>query len=289
MITDSAAADRSSESACVDACLAHASAATICTFLGFLSQNLLYLHGGSFYFQSGTLTLIVLQFLAPPSVSLNHFFGCGQVWYGVPAHASSALEDAMKDALPDLFEAAPDLMYSLVTMVSPTNLQVNSTHLDRITFFLCFVFCCVEPPVFLFLLFGTYLFGTHTDLHQLHNITLGMAFGELTATLADMVRESQQCAGIVSEVQHCALVCRSMCVLYCSGAPSLTGSNFVCAVVQARGVPVHRLVHQEGSFVVTFPNAYHSGFNTGFNCAEAVNFGPPDWLPYGTDIAEKYR
>ena len=47
----------------------------------------------------------------------------------MPAHASSALEDAMKDALPDLFEAAPDLMYSLVTMVSPTNLQVSSTDL----------------------------------------------------------------------------------------------------------------------------------------------------------------
>jgi hypothetical protein len=28
---------------------------------------------------------------------------------------------------------------------------------------------------------------------------------------------------------------------------------------------------------------------SGFNCAEAVNFGPPDWLPYGTDIANKYR
>lgn len=113
--------------------------------------------------------------------SINYLhMGAPKVWYGVPANASAALEEAMQDALPDLFEAAPDLMYSLVTMVSPMNLQ-------------------------------------------------------------------------------------------------------------ARGVPVHRLVHQEGSFVITFPNAYHSGFNTGFNCAEAVNFGPPDWLPYGTDIAEKYR
>ncbi len=36
-----------------------------------------------------------------------------------------------------------------------------------------------------------------------------------------------------------------------------------CVLRQARGVPVHRLVHREGSFVVTFPNAYHAGFNTG--------------------------
>jgi hypothetical protein len=69
----------------------------------------------------------------------------------------------------------------------------------------------------------------------------------------------------------------------------MTASDCKCVALQARGVPVHRLVHQEGSFVITFPNAYHSGFNTGFNCAEAVNFGPPDWLPHGTDIAEKYR
>ena len=57
----------------------------------------------------------------------------------------------------------------------------------------------------------------------------------------------------------------------------------------ARGVPVHRLVHRERSFVVTFPNAYHAGFNTGFNCAEAVNFGPPNWLPAGGVAVGKYR
>ena len=29
--------------------------------------------------------------------------------------------------------------------------------------------------------------------------------------------------------------------------------------------------------------------HAGFNCAEAVNFGPPDWLPFGSDRAQKYR
>lgn len=48
-------------------------------------------------------------------------------------------------------------------------------------------------------------------------------------------------------------------------------------------------MHHAGSFVVTFPNAYHAGFNTGFNCAEAVNFAPPDWLPHGSDVVRKYR
>lgn len=72
----------------------------------------------------------------------------------MPANASDALDEAMKDAFPHLFEAAPDLLYQLVTMLSPAQLK-------------------------------------------------------------------------------------------------------------QRGVPVHRLVHHEGSFVITFPNAYHAGFNTG--------------------------
>ncbi|KAI9850963.1 MAG: hypothetical protein M1838_004748 [Thelocarpon superellum] len=47
------------------------------------------------------------------------------------------------------------------------------------------------------------------------------------------------------------------------------------------GVNVCALDQRAGQFVVTFPQAYHAGFNHGFNFNEAVNFAPHDWEPFG--------
>lgn len=52
-------------------------------------------------------------------------------------------------------------------------------------------------------------------------------------------------------------------------------------VLRTHGVPVYAVDQHAGEFVVTFPNAYHAGFNQGFNFNEAVNFAPLDWLPDG--------
>lgn len=43
-------------------------------------------------------------------------------------------------------------------------------------------------------------------------------------------------------------------------------------------VQVYRTNQCAGEFVVTFPRAYHSGFNQGYNFAEAVNFCTADWV-----------
>ncbi|WCJ24422.1 Lysine-specific demethylase JMJ18 [Euphorbia peplus] len=60
------------------------------------------------------------------------------------------------------------------------------------------------------------------------------------------------------------------------------------SVLKDEGVPVYRVVQNSGEFVLTFPRAYHSGFNCGFNCAEAVNVAPVDWLSHGQNAVELY-
>ncbi|XP_007030413.2 PREDICTED: putative lysine-specific demethylase JMJ16 [Theobroma cacao] len=61
------------------------------------------------------------------------------------------------------------------------------------------------------------------------------------------------------------------------------------SILKYEGVPVYRCVQNAGEFVLTFPRAYHAGFNCGFNCAEAVNVAPVDWLPHGQIAIELYR
>ncbi|KAF7842268.1 lysine-specific demethylase JMJ18-like isoform X2 [Senna tora] len=112
--------------------------------------------------------------------SLNYLhWGDPKVWYGVPGSHASALEDAMKKHLPDLFEEQPNLLNELVTQLAPS-------------------------------------------------------------------------------------------------------------ILKSEGVPVYRTVQHSGEFVITFPRAYHSGFNCGFNCAEAVNVAPVDWLVHGQNAVELY-
>lgn len=105
--------------------------------------------------------------------------GGPKVWYIVPATYAHAFEDAMRDQLPELFHYQPDLLQSLVTMLSPRKLR-------------------------------------------------------------------------------------------------------------QKGIPVRRVVQERGDYVITFPFAYHGGFNTASNVAEAVNFAPPSWLPFGVGACERY-
>lgn len=54
-------------------------------------------------------------------------------------------------------------------------------------------------------------------------------------------------------------------------------------ILLREGIPIIRAVQYPGEMIVNMPCAYHSGFNTGFNCAEATNFATPKWVPFGFD------
>ncbi|KAG6040071.1 hypothetical protein E4U41_001412 [Claviceps citrina] len=106
------------------------------------------------------------------SANYQHF-GATKTWYGIPGEDAEKFEAAMKEAVPELFETQPDLLFQLVTLLTPEQLQ-------------------------------------------------------------------------------------------------------------KAGVRVYALDQRAGQFVVTFPQAYHAGFNHGFNFNEAVNFAPCDWEAFGS-------
>ncbi|KAL9598684.1 MAG: hypothetical protein Q9219_004353 [cf. Caloplaca sp. 3 TL-2023] len=113
------------------------------------------------------------------SANYQHF-GSTKTWYGIPGADAERFEEAMKQAVPELFETQPDLLFQLVTLLPPDQLK-------------------------------------------------------------------------------------------------------------KAGVNVYALDQRAGQFVVTFPQAYHAGFNHGFNFNEAVNFAPHDWEPFGEAGVERLQ
>ncbi|KAG9236526.1 PLU-1-like protein-domain-containing protein [Amylocarpus encephaloides] len=113
------------------------------------------------------------------SANYQHF-GSTKTWYGIPGEDAENFEKAMHEAVPELFETQPDLLFQLVTLLTPEQLKKAN-------------------------------------------------------------------------------------------------------------VRVYALDQRAGQFVVTFPQAYHAGFNHGFNFNEAVNFAPKDWEPFGDMGVERLQ
>ncbi len=49
-------------------------------------------------------------------------WGETKTWYGIPAHHADGFERAMRKRVPELFEANPDLLFHLTTILSPKHL-----------------------------------------------------------------------------------------------------------------------------------------------------------------------
>ncbi|KAF5810523.1 putative transcription factor & chromatin remodeling JUMONJI family [Helianthus annuus] len=60
------------------------------------------------------------------------------------------------------------------------------------------------------------------------------------------------------------------------------------STLKSEGIPVYRCVQHAKQFVLIFPGAYYSGFDTDFSISEKVNLATLDWLPHGQLTVEKY-
>jgi histone demethylase JARID1 len=49
-------------------------------------------------------------------------WGETKTWYGIPGDDAEKFESAIKQEAPDLFEAQPDLLYQLTTLMNPDRL-----------------------------------------------------------------------------------------------------------------------------------------------------------------------
>eukprot|EP00794_Sanderia_malayensis_P006077 gene6077-6780_t len=66
------------------------------------------------------------------SYSINYLhWGEPKTWYGVPGNQADKFESCMKDAAPELFEAQPDLLHHLVTIINPNILMNNGVPIVR--------------------------------------------------------------------------------------------------------------------------------------------------------------
>ncbi|KFD47621.1 hypothetical protein M514_11484 [Trichuris suis] len=52
-------------------------------------------------------------------------------------------------------------------------------------------------------------------------------------------------------------------------------------ILREHGIPYSTVIHKAGEFMITFPYAYHCGFNVGYNCAESTNFANIRWINFG--------
>lgn len=65
-------------------------------------------------------TACVISLIVTPQYEVH--WGETKTWYGIPGDDAQKFEAAIKKEAPDLFESQPDLLFQLVTLMSPKRL-----------------------------------------------------------------------------------------------------------------------------------------------------------------------
>jgi len=130
---------------------------------------------------------------------------------------------------------------------------------------------------FPYLYFGSYgaLFGWHTedvDLSSMNYLHFGRPKLWYGIPESDAAKFKKYALELVS-TERCKEFTRHKSHMF---HPKL---------LDEKDIAVSKAIQKANEFMITFPNGFHSGWNTGFNCAESVNFAFPEWVPIGIESA----
>lgn len=67
---------------------------------------------------------------------MSDYRGEPKTWYGVPESAADQFEEVMREAAPELFEQAPDLLHQLTTIMNPNLLMAKNVPVSHLFFFI---------------------------------------------------------------------------------------------------------------------------------------------------------
>ncbi|RVW53528.1 Lysine-specific demethylase JMJ703 [Vitis vinifera] len=179
--------------------------------------------------------------------------GAPKIWYSIPGRYRPKFEAAVKKYFPYLSATQPELLPKLGS-VSPRT-TVSTLAFSIIRQRNIFIVLITEEP-----------FMTKS---------LGLSMGPKPQG-ADRPATISIGSELVGNAE----------VFFLKGEKEVT--QLSPSTLKSEGIPTYRCIQYPREFVLIFPGAYHSGFDCGFNCTEAVNFAPVDWLPHGQNTVELY-
>ena len=127
-----------------------------------------------------------------------------------------------------------------------------------------------------FLFFGMWktAFSWHTEDYDLYSISF-LHYGSPKIWYTIAPSHAQRFEKVLESLYTEAY--RTICPIYVRHKSIILNPS----VLRDHGIPVQRFIQKPGEFIITFPRGYHSGWNSGYNCAEATNFATRRWIKFG--------